>query len=163
MPRLIRYILAELTKVFLLSLTVFTLLMIIIGVVREAIMRSLPPAQVVWLIPYILPNALKITVPVTLLLATTTVYGRMSGSNEVLALKSLGIPPTTILWPTLVGAFLISLVTVWLNDLAVSWGRQGAEQVVIDAVEEIAYSMLRTQRHYSSSGFAINVKRVEDR
>jgi lipopolysaccharide export system permease protein len=35
--------------------------------------------------------------------------------------------------------------------------------VIIEAVEEIAYSMLRTQRSYSSPQFAINVKEVRGR
>ncbi len=160
---LTRYVLVELAKVFLISLTGLTMLMIVVGVVREAAMQGLPMAQVVGLIPYILPDALRIAVPVTLLLATTSVYARMSGSNEVVAAKALGISPMVILWPTFVAAFLLSLVTVWLNDLAVSWGRNGARRVVVEAVEEIAYSMLKAHKSYSSQQFAINVKRVEGR
>jgi lipopolysaccharide export system permease protein len=132
-------------------------------VVREAVLQSLPPAQVIWLVPYILPQALQVTMPVTLLLATTIVYGRMSGANEVLAIKAMGIHPMRIVWPTLVGAFLLSLLAVWLNDIAVSWGRHGVQRVLLEAVEEIAYSMLRTQRSYSSPSFAINVKRIDGR
>lgn len=156
-----RYVLAELSKVFVLALTALTVLIIIGGVVREAILQSLPPAQVIWLIPYILPDALRISIPMTLLLAATSVYGRMSGANEVVAIKALGISPWAVIWPTMVVAFLISLVTVWLNDLAVSWGRNGAQQVVIKSVEEIAYSMLRTQKRYSTPYFSINVRSVE--
>jgi lipopolysaccharide export system permease protein len=163
MRLLTRYVLAELSKVFLLALTALTVLIIIGGVVREAIVQNLPPAQVVWLIPYILPDALRISIPVTLLLAATTVYSRMSGFNEVLAIKAVGISPWAIIWPTLFVACLISFVTVWLNDLAVSWGRNGAQRVVIDSVEEIAYSMLRTQKRYSSPFFAINVRQVQGR
>lgn len=163
MPRLIRYVLFELIKVFVLALAVFTALMIIVGMAREAIMQNLPPAQVIWLIPYMLPFSLCVAIPVTLLLATTVVYGRMSGANEVLAIKAMGISPLRVVWPALIGAFLISLATVWLNDLAVSWGRRGAQQVIVDALEEIMYSTLRAQRRYSSSSFAINVKRLDDR
>lgn len=68
-----------------------------------------------------------------------------------------------MLWPTLVAAFLVSLVTVWLNDVAVSWGRSGMERVALAAAEEIAYGLLRTERSYSTPQFSINVKRVEDR
>lgn len=160
---LTRYVVIELGKVILLSLTALTLMMIIVGVAREAIQQNLPPAQIFWLIPYILPDALRVAVPVTVLLAATSVFGRMSGDNEVIALKSLGISPMTIVWPILALAFLLSLITVWLNDLAVSWGRSGAQRVVVEAVEEIAYSMLRTKRRYSSPNFSINVKRVEGR
>jgi lipopolysaccharide export system permease protein len=163
MQILTRYVLTELGKVFSVALGGLTTLMIIIGVVREAASQNLPLTQVLQLIPYILPDALRVSIPVTLLLATTVVYGRMSGSNEVVATKSAGISPMALLTPAFIAAFLISLVTVWLNDLAVSWGRTGAQKVVIEAVEEIAYSMLRSQKCYSSERFSINVKRVEGR
>lgn len=163
MRLLTRYVLAELLKVFLMALGALTLMMIIGGVVREAIIQSLPPAQVVRLIPYVLPSALRLSIPVTLLLAATNVYGRMSGANEVVAIKALGISPWSILWPAMVVAFFLSLVTVWLNDVAVSWGRAGAQRVIIESVEEIAYGMLRTQKQYSSPLFAINVRQVRGR
>jgi len=160
---LTRYVLIELAKVFLVSLTALTLFMIVVGLVREAAAQNLPLGEVLRLIPYILPDALRVAVPVTLLLATTVVYGRLSGSNEVVAAKALGISPMVLLWPTFIAAFLLSLVAVWLNDLAVSWGRNGAQRVVIEAIEDIAYSMLKSRRAYSSPRFAINVKRVEGR
>ena len=163
MRTLTRYVLAELGKVFLLSLLVVTGLMIIASVVREAIRHGLPPAQVVQLVPYSLPLALRIAIPVAGLLATTSVYARMAGSNEVVAIKSLGVFPMAILWPAMIAAFLLSLATVWMNDVADSWGKNGLRRVVIEAVEEIAYSMLRTQRRFSAPNFDIVVKRVEGR
>jgi lipopolysaccharide export system permease protein len=158
-----RHILIELSKVFLLSITSLTLFMLIVGVVREGISEHLPLSELMRLIPYILPDALRVTLPVTLLLATTTVYSRMSGFNEVVALKALGVSPVAILWPAYFLAFLLSLVTVYLNDVAVSWGRNGVQRVVTEAVEKIAYNMLATQREYTCSRFSIFVKRVEGR
>jgi lipopolysaccharide export system permease protein len=158
-----RYILIELTKVFLFGLTILTALMLIVLVVREALNAGLPPAQIARLIPFALPEALRYVIPVTLLLAITTVYSRMSGLNEVLAIKSLGISPMVIFWPALVMAFLLSLVTVWLNDAPVTWGRQGLKRVVLEAVEEIAYGMLKQEHRYNSPQFSINVKGVNDR
>jgi lipopolysaccharide export system permease protein len=161
---LTRYVVAELAKVFLLCLTGVTMMMLVVGVFQELAKQQVPLGEVVLrLIPYILPEALRFAVPVTLLLTTTSVYGRMSGSNEVVAIKALGLSPMVILWPTYVLAFLLSLVAVWLNDLAVSWGRNGARRVVIEAVEEIAYAMLRSQHSYNSQSFSINVRSVEDR
>jgi len=91
------------------------------------------------------------------------VYGRMSSSNEITALKSLGISPMTVLWPVLIISFALSVATVWLNDLAVTWGREGVRRVVLESVEEIVYGMLRTNRTYSSKDVSIVVKRVEGR
>lgn len=158
-----RYVLTQVTKVFLFSLIALTTMLIIGGVVREAMNQNLPAAQVVRLIPYLLPEFLRYALPVAILLATTTVYSAMSGANEIVAIKAMGISPWLILWPTMILAFLLSLLTVWLNDLAVSWGRNGVQRVIVEAVEEIAYNMLETQRGYSSSNFSINVKRVEGR
>lgn len=160
---LTRYILVELGKVFLVSLTLLTGLMTLTLLVHEAVKQGLPPGQIIRLLPYILPGALLFAVPATLLLATTNVYARISGSNEVVAIKSLGISPAVLLWPTLILAFLLSLGTVVLNDIAVSWGRNGVQRVVVEAVEEIAYGMLRTQRRYSGPNFDINVARVDGR
>ena len=160
---LTRYVLIELAKIFLVSLTGLTMLMIVVGLVREAAMQSLPLGQIAWLIPYILPDALRVAVPVTLLLATTSVYGRMSGANEVVAIKAMGISPMVIVRPTIIVAILLSLLTVWLNDMAVSWGRNGARRVVVEAVEEIVYGMLKANRSYSTKSFSIHVRAVEGR
>ena len=161
MRTLTRYVLSELIKIFTVSLIGLTMLMIVVGVVREAVQQALPAAQILRLIPFVLPDALRVAVPVTLLLATTSVYGRMAGANEVVAVKSLGISPMVLLWPALVVSSLLSFATVYLNDLAVSWGRDGARKVVIEAVEEILYGTLRAQKGYSAQGFAIAVRRVE--
>jgi lipopolysaccharide export system permease protein len=158
-----RYVLAELSKIFLVTLALMTLLMIIVGVVAEAARQGLGPAQVVRLLPYILPNALRFTIPGTILFAAAYVYGRMSSSNEIVALKSAGISPMVVLWPAFALAAALSFLSVWLNDVAVSWGVEGLQRVAIESVEDIAYSMLRTQRSYSTKEFSINVKRVDGR
>jgi lipopolysaccharide export system permease protein len=115
------------------------------------------------LVPFLLPNALLYAVPGTILFAVSMVYGRMSGSNEIVAIKAMGISPMVLLWPTLFMAVVLSFVTVWLNDVATSWGYQGVQSVVINALEDIAYSMLRTTKSFSSKTFSVNVKRVDGR
>jgi len=158
---LTRYVSFELAKIFLITLASLTSMMLIFGLVREASQQGLGPAQVVQLLPYVLPDALRYTIPAAGLFAVSLVYGRMSGSNEVVAVKSMGISPLVMIWPTLILAFLISLSAVWLNDLADAWARRGIQRVVIGAIEQIAYSRLRTQRSFTSPRFSINVKRVE--
>lgn len=164
MLRLIhRYIVYELLKVFSVALSILTLLFVLGGLVREGREQGLEPAQVLQLVPFILPDALRFTVPATILLAACMVYGRMSSFNEITAMKSLGISPMQALWPVFIFSFVLSLGTVWLNDFAVSWGRAGIRRVVIESIEEIAYGMLRSQRSYSSDQISIVVKRVEDK
>lgn len=163
MRLLTRYVTIELLKVFMVTLTALTSILIVFGLVKQARDQGLGPQQVVRIVPYILPEMLRYTIPATLLFAGCSVYGRMSGSNEVVALKSLGISPMVVLWPCYIMAFLLSLFTVLLNDVAITWGQAGIERVVIEGVEEIVYGMLRTQRNYTNKNVTILVKAVDGR
>jgi lipopolysaccharide export system permease protein len=163
MNTLTRYIVLELLKIFSVTLTCLTLLMILVGVGQEAVRMGLGPGPIVRLVPFFLPNALAFAVPGTILFTVCSVYGRMSAANEVVAIKSLGISPMALVWPALGLAFVLSLVAVWLNDLEASWGYSGVQRVVVESVEGIAYGMLRTQRSYNGRQFSINVKRVDGR
>ncbi|MBL9161216.1 MAG: LptF/LptG family permease [Planctomycetaceae bacterium] len=158
---LTRYILLEMLTVFLIttgSLTVF----IFLGLIgKAAVDNGLGVGPLMRLLPYLLPEAMQFSVPGALLLATTVVYGRVSSSNEIVAVKSLGINPMVMLWPTLLLAFVVSFGAVALNDLAVSWGHDGVKRVLVDSFEEIFYGRLRTQRSFSTDDFDVNVKYVD--
>ena len=157
------YVVREVGGVFLVTLALLTTLMVVFGVGKEAAQQGLGFVHIAQLIPFLLPNALLFAVPGTILFAVSMVYGRMSGGNEIVAIKAMGISPMVLLWPTLFIAVVLSFVTVWLNDVATSWGYQGVQRVVINAVEDIAYGLLRTNKSYSNKMFSVNVKRVEGR
>lgn len=163
MRLLTRYVLIEFVKVFAAALTALTGMIMLFIVLREASAQGLGPAQVARLLPYMLPDALRFTLPGTVLFSASLVFGRMASSNELVAVKSLGISPMVFLWPVYVLACGLSLGAVWINDLAVSWGQSGVQRVVLESVEEIAYSMLRSQRSFTSKQFSIIVKGVEGR
>ena len=158
-----RYVLSELLQVFLVALTALTLFMLVVGLVKEAQQQGLGLLQILMLVPYVLPEAMRFAVPGTMLFAVASVFGRMSASNEVTALKAAGVTPLALIWPAAALAIVVSFVSVWLNDVAVSWGRDGVRRVVINSVEEIIYGRLRQQRSYSTAQISINVKAVDGR
>lgn len=156
-----RYVLSELLQVFLVALTALTLFMLVIGLVKEAQQQGLGFLQIAALVPYVLPEAMRFAVPGTMLFAVASVFGRMSASNEITALKAAGITPMATIWPAMALAVVVSFVSVWLNDVAVSWGRDGVRRVIVGSVEEIIYGRLRQQRSYSTPQVSINVKGVD--
>jgi lipopolysaccharide export system permease protein len=160
---LTRYVFFELTKVFAVSLAAMTLFMLLVGVMKEAYSQGLGLKQVALLLPYVVPEALRFAVPGTILFAACSVYGRLASSNEVIAVKSMGISPMVLFWPGLLLSTALSIATVWLNDVAVSWGRNGMRRVVIESVEEVAYAKLAQQKSFATKSFAVNVKAVEGR
>jgi lipopolysaccharide export system permease protein len=158
-----RYVLFELLQVFLVALAALTLFMLVVGLVKEAQQQGLGLVQILLLVPYVLPEAMRFAVPGTMLFATASVFGRMSASNEITALKAAGITPMSAMWPAFGLALVVSFVSVWLNDVAVSWGRDGIRRVVVESVEQIIYGKLRQQRSYSTPQVSINVKGVDGR
>ena len=158
-----RYVLRELLLVFLVALGALTLFMLVVGLVREAQQQGLGLVQILMLVPYVLPEAMRFAVPGTMLFAAASVFGRMSASNEITALRAAGITPLTVIWPAAGLALVVSFVSVWLNDVAVSWGRDGVRRVVVESVEQIIYGRLRQARSYGTNHLAINVKAVDGR
>ena len=158
-----RYVLLELLQVFFVALAALTLFMLVVGLVREAQQQGLGLVRIMMLVPYVLPEAMRFAVPGTMLFATASVFGRMSASNEITALKAAGVTPMSAMWPAFGLALAVSFVSVWLNDVAVSWGRDGVRRVVVESVEQIIYGKLRQQRSYSTPQVSINVKGVDGR
>src|SRR5438874_8561836 len=158
-----RYITWELIGWLAVVLVGLTGVLVLMVVLVEASRMNLGLGPTLRLLPYSLPLALAYAAPCATLFTVCLIYGRMSADNEVIATKALGITPTVLLWPAWILAFGLSLVGVWLTDLAFSWGAVGVQRVVVQSVEEIAYGMLRTQRSYANQRFSIIVKDVQDR
>ncbi len=158
--RITRYVVWELLRTFLLTVTVMTVFMVMIFLVQEAWRENLTGATILELIPFIIPTALCFAIPGTILFATCIVYGRMSASNEIVAIKAMGISPTVVIWPGLVVAVLLSLCTVYLNDLSVSWGRNGIYRVVLQASAKTIYSVLNAEGAFNKGNISIVVDDV---
>ncbi|MGN6546205.1 MAG: LptF/LptG family permease [Aureliella sp.] len=156
------YVVFEIAKIFLVTMVVFTGLIVLLGVVQKLITERISLLAILRILPYILPVSMQFTLPSSLLFAVCNVYGRLAADNEVMALKAAGVPPMRIMAPTLILGFLFSPFAVWMMDLAASWGEPGIQRVIIGQIEQVAYHTLKTTNAYSSSsGFSISVRGVE--
>jgi lipopolysaccharide export system permease protein len=159
---LTRYVLFDLLKLFLLTLTGLTLLIFVVLVGKEFVDKGVGLGPLLRMTPYLVPQAMQFAVPGTMLLATTSVYGRMASYNEIVALKALGISPMALVWPTLVLAAFVSFAGVWINNLAVSWGTGGVRRVLLESMEEVIYGQLRMRHSYNLGKANIRVRKVEE-
>jgi lipopolysaccharide export system permease protein len=158
---LTRYVLFDLLKVFLLTLTGLTLLIFVVLIGKEAVDKGIGLGPLLQMTPYILPLAMQFAVPAAMLLTTTNVYGRMSSYNEIVAIKSLGISPMAVVWPTLIFATMVSFVAVFINDVAVSWGTAGVKRVFLASIEEVTYSQLSLRHTYNLGKANMTVRDVD--
>ena len=154
---IVRYIFRELGFTFLFGFVAFTCLLLIIFVVREALDKHIPLIYVGQLIPFIFAQASSISLPVTLLLAVTIFFARMSGNNEVIALKTLGIPPQTFLMPVYAIAVLISLIGVLINEASVTWGYEGLNAVIFRGAEDILIGQLKSTHLFETDDKQITI------
>jgi lipopolysaccharide export system permease protein len=160
---MVRQTVLELLQWFSITLTALTTFITIILVVQKAVLMGLGFSQVLVLLPFGALASLQFSVPGTVLFATCVVFGRLSSGNELTALKSLGISPLRVLLPVYILAFLLSLCSVWLNDLAVSWGDLQMRRIMIASLEDVVYGVLKSGGAYRAPRFSVVVRGVRGR
>lgn len=164
-PLLQRYIFGEILRVFLFVVSCLTVLLIFVGVVREATERGLGPTQILEVLPYLVPSMLPFTIPAALLLTICVVYGRIAGDQEVTAAKAAGISVLSLLWPSFFLGALLSVLSLLLTDQVIPWAMVNIERKVVTAMEDVFLDRLRTEHQYRDpkQGLDVTVQRVEGR
>jgi lipopolysaccharide export system permease protein len=163
--RIQRMILLELFKVFSLSLIALTGLILMAGVISEAMKNGFGPLQILALIPILLPSMLPYTVPTTTLFATCIVYGRLSADNEILALKSAGVHIFRVIWPALLLGILASAATMFLSLDFIPYTHFMLRSELGGDAEELLYATVRREgciKHPKIS-YEIHAQGVEGR
>lgn len=158
-----RLIFWELVKVFLMSLTTLTGLLVIAGLIQEASRMGLSVQQVIRVIPLFIPNTLPYTIPATTLFASCVVYGRLSHDNEVVAIKAAGVHLFTILRPAILLGTITTLITAGLYHTVIPRSQQILYQRLLEDPEELLYNMLRRDRclRHPTLSYVIYVREVQ--
>jgi lipopolysaccharide export system permease protein len=160
-----RNILAELLKIFTLALIALTGMILMAGIISEAMKNGLGPVQILAIIPLLLPSLLPYTVPTATLFTTCIVYGRLAADNEILALKAAGIHIRHVIWPALLLGIATSAATmVFYLDVIPATGSL-LRNSPIGEPEELLYAILRKegQIKHPRIDWEINVKTMQGR
>jgi lipopolysaccharide export system permease protein len=160
-----RYVLLELVRVFLLSLTAITGILVMAGIVAEASQQGLGPAQIVKLLPLLVPETLPYTIPATTLFAVSVVYGRLSNDNEITAIKAAGIPIAKVLWPALWLGFAVSIGVYCLYVDFIPRCHHLLRTTPLKDLEELIYMRLRRDGSFQEAhvNYSIYVREVQGR
>ncbi len=113
------YILKEIFQSFMMTLGVFTFVLLMgnfIKIFDLVINKGVNILSVLNLFLYLMPYLLSFTVPMSVLTATLLVFGRLSGDNEITAMRASGISIYKIYQPVILFALLLSFALVPLND-----------------------------------------------
>lgn len=159
-----RRIVGELLRVFLLLTIGMTGMLVFVGVFQQAQGR-LSPGKLLEIMPYIVPTMLPFTIPATLLLAITVVYGRMAGDLEVIAFKAAGVSPMKLLTPAFALGGILAVLSYGLTNFATPWAMDNMERIVYQALGDIFLEVIDSQHYYTDpdQGYSITVEDVQDR
>lgn len=161
MTTLQRYLLVELTKVFLFVMVINTAMMTFIGVFQQANELELEASFTMRLIPYIVPTMLPFTIPAALLLSVTIVYGRISDDNEIVAAKAAGITPGALLWPAVLVGLSTSFGTYLMMDQTIPWSARQIRKIVVNGMEDIIFQKLKVANSFRQGRTSIYVSSID--
>jgi len=120
-----RYVIWELVKNFLYSLTFFTILLLVVRFGEKEmgtyISRKMSVVDSIKSLLCQVPGYVVQIAPPSMLFATFFSVGRMTQNNEITAMRSSGISLYRIFTPVFVVAFLIAISLVIFNDQVVTW------------------------------------------
>lgn len=106
------YLLKELLLLFLISLAVFTFILVMsrLGKMADLVInKGVDLKDILMLLAYSCPPFLTFTLPMAFLLSTVIVLGRLSSENEILALKASGVNLMSLFVPiTMLGVAVFS-------------------------------------------------------
>ena len=133
-----RYIIREITSLFLLGIMVFTLILLmgrLIKLTDLVISRGVPLADVSLMILYLMPSFLVFTVPMAFLLAVLLAFGRLSADNEITVMKAGGISLMQLMPPVLLCAVAAMLLTLAASTVGAPRGNS--------AFKELSFAVLK--------------------
>ena len=114
-----KYLFREISSPFLISLLIITFILFINFLLR-AIDRFLGKGlEISIILEYLFLNLawiIALSIPMAILLATLTTFGRLSEDNEINALRSSGISFLSIINPPLIFGFSIAILLIIFNN-----------------------------------------------
>lgn len=134
--RLLRnYFLKEFFSPLILTLAVLTLVMLLGNLIKIAdliINKGVDILSVGKLFLFMIPYLLTYTLPIAALTAVLISIGRLSGDNEITAIKASGINIFSLILPLLLMAIILSLILVVFNDRVTPYAHFAARKTLIE-------------------------------
>jgi lipopolysaccharide export system permease protein len=158
-----RMILWELVKVFSLALVGITGILLLAGIIAEMSQQGLSPAQILTVIPLLVPSTLPYTIPATTLFATCIVYGRLAADNEILAIKASGVNILKVVWPAVLLGLVMSGITMGLYYRIIPYTHKLMRNMAIADGQAFLYGMLKRDRqiNHARLTYAMWVRQVQ--
>jgi lipopolysaccharide export system permease protein len=112
-----RYVIRQLLMPFGIGLLVFTFLIMLRPLqdyAENLVAKNIPGTMIGWLMVMLVPQALALTIPMSLLLGLLVGFGRLTADREFVAMQACGISLKRLLFPVSVVSLVSLLVTGYI-------------------------------------------------
>ena len=136
-----RYVIRQVLMPFGIGLMVFTFLLIIPALIQQAeifVAKGVSAPVVVRLMATLIPQALALTIPMSLLLGLLIGFGRLSADREFVAMQACGISLMRLLRPVGLTAVLSWAATSYVMIVALPSANQTFREITYNIVAALA-------------------------
>ena len=167
MSILYRYFIKEHIVPFFLALLVLTFILImnrVFELVYNIVGKGLSAYIVLKVFVLSLPFIIALTVPMAVLVAVITVFGRMSQDFEIIALKTGGINLYRVIIPVLLTIIVLSMCMVYFNNHILPESNHIVKNLLIDINQKKPTLRLREGVFTSPfKGYDIYIKKLDQK
>src|SRR5262245_15139833 len=146
-----RYVMRQVLMPFTLGLLLFTFLIIIPELMRYAeqyIAKGAPTLTIIRLVIALVPMALGLTIPMSLLLGLLVTFGRLSADREFVALQACGVSPLRLMRPVGVLAIAGCVATGYVMLVAVPDASQTFREITFNVIATQAEGEVKPRVFY---------------
>ncbi|KAF0123241.1 MAG: permease [bacterium] len=129
------YLIKEIMGPFFIGLLIFTFIFLMNSILRLTelvVNKGVKLIDISKLILYAMPSFLVFTLPMALLMAVLAALGRLSGDNEITAMKVSGIGIYQLVAPIMIFSLVCSALTSFVAVYALPWGNSSTSELIFN-------------------------------
>ena len=135
-----KYILKEIGFSFLLTLFIFTFVLLIgkiLQIIEMMVNKGISFLDVAQLLLFIMPSFLIFTIPISFLIAVLIGLGRLSADNEITVLRAAGMSLYQLFAPIGMAAFFVMIITAAIGLIS-PLTNQGSKNLLFEILQQKA-------------------------
>ncbi len=136
-----RYIFRELFYPFTLNLVFFTFVFLmsqVLDIAELIVNYRTSPVNILYLMLYSSPFFLQFTIPLSVMAAVLLSFMRLSGDNEIIAIRSGGVSPYRLLPPVMAFSVTACILTALMTFIGLPWGKQSFRNMTDELISMAA-------------------------
>ncbi len=147
-----KYIFKELIPPFVISLFFLTFVFLmtrIPEITKMVVNYNTGISSILMMVVFTLPRFLEFTLPMSAMISVLLTFMRMSGENEIVALKGAGVSLYKLLPPVVIFCVMATCLTMWVTVFGVSWGKLSIKKKSIEIARSSIDAALQ-ERQFNS-------------